>query len=301
MPRKKIALAMAGAGARAVMYFGILDVFKENGIKIDMLAACSSATFVACAYSCGTMNEMKERALSMERKDLFNLFETSFKGGLFSLDKIEDELHKFVPYENLEELPVPVAIVASDIVHGDEVVFTMGNIARAIKASSSMPGLFEPVVWGERILLDGGLFNIIPVEAAKAWGADVIIGIDLATTRNLFTDRTLNFKRGINFIKRPADYMAGRIIKAFNKIFPRNAKSVTISNVKVPSMLKIMDKAMDYAMTERRRGEYFNCDLIIKPEVKGFGDVSVKKGDEMYNEGRRAAQAALPEIKRLLL
>ncbi len=283
------------------MYFGILDVFKEHGIKIDMLAACSSATFVACAYSCGTMDQLKERALSMDRKDLFSLFEPSFKGGLFSLDKMEAEMHKFIPFENLEELPVPVSIVASDIVHGDEVVFTMGNIGRAIKASSSMPGLFEPVIWGDRVLLDGGLFNIIPVEAAKAWGADIIIGIDLASTRNLFTDKTLYVKRGINIIKKPADYFAGGIYNLFNKIFPRNAKLVTINSVKVPSMLKILDKAMDYALTERRRGEYFNCDVVIKPNVLGFGDVQVKRGDEMYNEGRRAAEAAIPAIKRLLL
>src|SRR5579872_5658992 len=107
MPRKKIALAMAGAGARAVMYFGILDVFQEHGIKIDMIAACSSATFVACAYACGTMDQLKERILTMGSKELWGLFQASFKGGLLSMDSIDKELRAFVPYENLEELPLP--------------------------------------------------------------------------------------------------------------------------------------------------------------------------------------------------
>lgn len=300
MQRKKIALAMAGAGARAVMYFGILDVFEEHGIKVDMFAACSSATFIALAYSCGTLDKLKERAMSMGSKDLWGLFEASFKGGVFSLNNVEKELREFVPYDNLEELPIPVAIVASDIIYGDEVVFTMGNVARAVKASCSMPGLFEPVVWGNKVLLDGGLFNIIPVEAANSWGADLIIGVDLASTRNLFTDRLLNLKRGYNFMRRPLKYVHRVKERAAKYLFNKEDEIVTIDKVKVPSMLSILDRAMDYAMLERKKGEYFTCDVIIKPDVHGFGDIAIKKADDMYMEGRRAAEMAMPSIKRLL-
>lgn len=291
---------MAGAGARAVMYFGILDVFKEHGIQIDMISACSSATFVACSYASGTIDQLKERALDLGQKELFDLFEPSKKGGLFTLDAVEKELSTLIPYDNLEQLPIPVSIVASDIVHGDEVVFTMGNIARAIKASCSMPGLFEPVVWGNRILLDGGLFNIIPVEAAKAWKPDVIIGIDLATSRNLFGDRILQLKRSWNFLARPIYFINRRIHRFVDYIFPKDVEATTIDNVKTPNMLKILDRAMDYALVERKDSEYFNCDIVITPDVKGFGDIAIKKGDAMYQEGRRAAEMAMPKIKAIL-
>ena len=98
-------------------------------------------------------------------------------------------MRKYVPYTNLEDLPIPVSIAASDIVMVREVIFSMGTSQGQLNASCSIPGLFEPVIWGGRVLLDGGLFNIIPVEAAKASGSDIIIGIDLATSRNLFQTR----------------------------------------------------------------------------------------------------------------
>src|SRR5665213_1537599 len=119
--KKKIALAMSGCGGRAVVYIGMLDVFMENGIPIDMIAATSSATFVACAYSCGTLDKLKEIYFNMGAKEVWDLFEPKFKGGVFSLDGIEGEVGKFITKDNLEELPIPVAIVASDIIHGEEV------------------------------------------------------------------------------------------------------------------------------------------------------------------------------------
>ncbi len=299
--QKKIALAMAGAGARAVMYFGILDVFKEHGIEISMFSTCSSSTFVALAYSSGTSEKMKERVLNMDRKELLGLFDTSFNGGVFSFDKIETEMRKYVPYTNLEDLPIPVSIAASDIVHGEEVIFSMGDISRAVKASCSMPGLFEPVIWGGRVLLDGGLFNIIPVEAAKASGSDIIIGIDLATSRNLFSNNMLNFKRGWNVFFWPLSTLKKTVIKLQRKLRGENHLELTnIDNIKMPNLFSILDSSMNYAIAERRKAEYFNCDIVITPSVKGFGDVGIKKGEAMYVEGRRAAEEVIPAIKKLL-
>ncbi|MDB4940106.1 MAG: Patatin [Candidatus Doudnabacteria bacterium] len=298
--KKKIALAMAGAGARAVMYFGILDVFKEHGIEIDMISACSSATFVACSYACGTLDALKKRAFELDQKELFDMFEPSKKGGIFSLDKVEQELSSLITVDDLEQLPIPVSIVASDIVHGEEVVFTMGNIARAIKASCSMPGLFEPVVWGNKILLDGGLFSIIPVEAAKAWKPDIIIGIDLATSRNLFGSKILSMKRNYNRLAKPIYFVYRTGKRLTNYLFPREDDPMTIDNVKTPNVLQILDRAMDYALIERKRGEYFSCDVVITPDVKGYGDIALKKTEAMYMEGRRAAEMAIPEIQALL-
>ncbi|MHB8871153.1 MAG: patatin-like phospholipase family protein [Candidatus Doudnabacteria bacterium] len=298
--QKKIALAMAGAGARAVMYFGILDVFKEHGIEISMFSTCSSSTFVALAYSSGTSEKLKQRVLNMDGKELLSLFDTSFNGGVFSFDKVETEMRKYVPYTNLEEMPIPVSIAASDIVHGEEVIFSMGDISRAVRASCSMPGLFEPVIWGGRVLLDGGLFNIIPVEAAKASNPDIIIGIDLASSRNLFSNKVLNLKRGWNVFFWPLSVLKKKLIKLQRKLRGENYLQPNIDDIKMPNLFSILDRSMNYAIEERRKAEYFNCDIVITPSVKGFGDVGIKKGEAMYIEGRRAAEEAIPAIKKLL-
>ncbi|TSC65826.1 MAG: NTE family protein, partial [Candidatus Doudnabacteria bacterium Gr01-1014_77] len=220
--------------------------------------------------------------------------------GVFSFDKVETEMRKYVPYTNLEDLPIPVSIVASDIVHGEEVIFSMGDISRAVRASCSMPGLFEPVIWGGRVLLDGGLFNIIPVEAAKASNPDIIIGIDLATSRNLFSNKVLNFKRGWNVFFWPLYALKKKVVKLQRKLRGENYLQSNIDDIKMPNLFSILDRSMNYAIAERRKAEYFNCDIVITPSVKGFGDVGIKKGEAMYIEGRRAAEEAIPAIKKLL-
>lgn len=298
--RKKIALAMSGCGGRAVVYIGMLEVFMENNISIDMIAATSSATFVACAYSCGTLHTMKDIYFNITNKDFLNMFEPSFIGGAFSLDGIEDQTKKFITKDNLEELPIPVAIVASDVVHGEEVYFTMGNILRAIKASCSMPGLFQPVVWGDKVLIDGGLFNIIPVEAAKAWGADYVIGVDMATSRDLFSSKVLKLKKGYNFLKRPIVQILDHGRRAKEYIFGVPDLQVNINNIKMPGIANILGRALDYAIYERRKNEFIDCDLIIKPDLKGFGDLDKGQIDRMYLEGRRVGELAVPKIKELL-
>lgn len=295
--QKKVGLALSGCGSRAVMYFGMFEVFAENNIPIDVISSCSSATFMASSYSSGTIKEFKEYYMNLTSRELASVFRPSFKGGLVHFDAAADILKRFILQENLEELPIPNAIVASDIRYGEKVVLTEGNILKAIKASCCMPGLFEPVIWGDKILIDGGLFHIVPAEAAKALGADIVIGVDLATTRNLFTQEVLYLKKGYNIVAVPFRMLSRLASASLNVLIGTNGEE---KPVKMPGMLSVLDKSMDYALEERRKGEDFHCDLIIKPNVKGFKDVDMGNRRAMYEEGRRAALEAIPKIKELL-
>lgn len=301
--KKKLGLALSGCGSRAVMYFAMLEVFDEHGIKIDMISSCSSSTFVACAYSCGNLKGLKDLYFSLNRKELFDLFTPTFKGGIFSFDKATEVLRKHITVDNLEDLPIPVSIVASDITHGSTVTFNIGNIDRAIKASCCMPGLFEPVVWNGRTLVDGGLFQIVPAAAVKDMGADIVIAVDLAATRNLFTNGALHLRRGYNMITMPLkllNILKTKVASAL-ELTAEPGHVVTISDEPAtPSIFAVVAKSMDYAMDERAKGEHFICDLILKPSVDGFKDIDMGNREAMYAEGRRAALEALPAIKKLL-
>jgi len=298
--RKTVALALSGCAARAIAYIGMLEVFEENGVPVDMIAACSSGALVASAYASGTLSKLKEKAFTMTSKELFALFAPSFKGGLFSLDKLDDIYGEFLSVENLEELKIPTAIVASDIIEGKEVVFRIGNIMRAIKASCSMPGVFEPVVWGGKVLVDGGLFSIVPVEAARGMNPDIIIGIDMAESRHLESG-ALHIKAAYNYFKRP---FAKLHLPASVREFMFGKTDVidyaTIDEIKTPSLMTVLGKAMDYAIEERKKGEFFNCDLMITPEVHSYDKISTTDFRQIYETGRVAAQAALPKIQKLL-
>jgi|SRR5579872_127679 len=302
--RKTVGLALSGCAGRAVAYIGILEVFKENGIPVDMISACSSGTLVACSYASGTMQQLKNKAFSLKSKDLFKLFELSFKSGLFSLDGLDLVYGEFLTAENLEDLNVPVAVVTSDLILGESVSFRIGSILRAIKASCSMPGIFEPVIWGGKVLVDGGLFSIVPIEAARQMGADIVIGIDMAESRNLQGGK-LHLRMAYNYIKRPFVKLRNLPLNLRSFMFGGTEVGVLeqtiIDDLKIPNLMSIVGKAMDYALLERKKGEFFNCDLMIRPSVHTYDKIGTTDLIQIYEEGRRAAIQAIPRIKELLI
>lgn len=302
--RKTISLALSGCAGRAIGYIGMFEVFEEHGVPVDAVAACSSGALVACAYAAGSLERLKQKAFSLTSKELFALFEPSFKGGLFSLDRLDEVYGQMLAVENIEELKIPVAIVASDLVEGKEVVFRMGNVMRAIKASCSMPGVFEPVVWGGKILVDGGLFSIVPVEAAREFGTDLVFGIDMAESRNLDqkTFHLGHIRTAYKYIKKPFKKLAELPDNVLGVMFGRSEvlDYTTIDDIKTPSLASVLGRAMDFAIEERKKGEFFNCDLMIRPQVFEYDKIGVSDLQKIYEEGRRAALQSLPQIEKFL-
>ncbi len=298
--KKTFSLALSGCAGRAITYIGILEVLQENGIRIDSIAACSSASFVACAFAAEKLQNLKKLYFSLTSREIYNFLEPSFKGGLFNFDKTKDLFEQMLGVENFEDLNIPVTLVASDIIRGESVELSMGNIFRAIKASCSVPGIFEPVVWGDRILVDGGIFSIVPVAAARRFGHDTVMGIDLAASRAVINPYLLSVKRGYNFVARPfkkINSIAGKI-KA-GMVRERDG-GYSINEIKAPRMATVLSKAMDYAILEKKKPEQWDCDLLLDPGVKKYGKIDSGNFKTMYLEGRRAAQEYVSKIKELL-
>ncbi len=300
-PSKSIALALSGCTGRAVAYIGLLEVLVENNIPIRGLSACSSASLVAAAFASGRLKELKEKVFKLDARELFELFEPSFKGGLFSLDRINTEFGDLLTVENLEDLQVPLAIVASDLQSGKDVVFSMGNIMRAVRASCSMPGIFEPEIWGDKILVDVGLFNVVPIEAAQIFGAGPVVGVRIKNNKatpsysNLF-----NLKRRYNYVKSPFVRMNAYARERFGRASQELAPDVTIEGPQVPSFISIFAKSLDHAIEKMKAPENFVCDYMIAIEAGHYGRVSIKNFVNMYEDGRKAGLEALPKLRELL-
>ena len=292
---KKLGLALSGCSARAITYVGFLEVLDENHIPVSGIAACSSSSIIASTYAAGTLGDLKKKYLSLTKKEIWDLFEPSFRGGIFSIEKIEPFLKEFIPHENIEDLNIPVALMASDITQGKSVALTMGNIFRAIKASCAYPGWFEPVMWGNKVLVDGGLFVNVPGEAARSLGVDIVVGIDLAPLRNDFSDYFLRMKKTYNLITKPIYKIVG---STKEKILEGHGEH--ISELRAPNFLAVIDRASDYAIVERRKEENFDCELIVEPDVKIYDKFDSDNFENMYHAGRRSAELALPAIKKLL-
>ncbi len=176
--KPKIGLALGGGLARGLAHIGVLKQLNEEGIKVDYIAGTSMGSVIAALYASGLKLKMIERlAKRISRRTWIDL--TFPRMGLIAGDKIEELMQLLTGSRKIEELDIPLSIVTMDIIKGEIVIFREGSIARAVRASCAIPGIFCPVKMGERLLVDGGVLSNVPVEAVKKMGADIIIAVDV--------------------------------------------------------------------------------------------------------------------------
>jgi NTE family protein len=175
----KIGLALGSGGARGFAHLGVLKVLEEEGIPISYIAGSSIGALVAALYASGLgLDRLYKLAKSFRRNDFIDL--TIPKMGLISGKRITEFIRLLTKGKPIEELEIPIAIVATDLQTGKKVVFRQGDVARAVRASISIPGIFVPAEIDGRLLVDGGVVDRVPVSVVREMGADMVIAIDVS-------------------------------------------------------------------------------------------------------------------------
>jgi NTE family protein len=181
--RPKIALVLGGGAARGFAHVGVIRVLEQEKIPIDMIVGTSVGSFIGAIYA-HDMNsfELEWTAFSLEKDNLFDytIFSAITGMGPVKGDKLEEFVKTKVPVANIENLKLPFAAVATDLNRGTRVVIDHGPVARAVRASSAIPGVFNPVEHQGRLLVDGGVVDNIPISVAREKGADVVIAVDIS-------------------------------------------------------------------------------------------------------------------------
>jgi NTE family protein len=176
--RPKVGVALGGGFARGIAHIGVLRVLEQHQIPIDFIAGTSVGALVAATYASGTpLTEMERQGVQTTFRD-FGRWTVS-RMGMASNERLEAYLHKFTPAKTFAEMKIPLSVVATDILSGESVYFTDGEIGPALRASCAYPGLFLPVEYRGHILVDGFLTETVPAQAVRKLGADVVISIHL--------------------------------------------------------------------------------------------------------------------------
>jgi NTE family protein len=175
---QKVGLVLGGGAARGVAHVGVIKVLVENKIPIHCIAGTSSGAVFGALFA-GGMNpyDMAKQACQADWLKLVS-FRLS-KSGAVSGEGIEKLIINNIGNKNIEDMRLPLSIVATDLKTGERVVITHGNIAKAVHASSAIPGVFSPVKFQDRLLADGLVVDNVPVTAARDMGADFIIAVDV--------------------------------------------------------------------------------------------------------------------------
>ena len=184
----KIGLALGGGGARGIGHIGVIKALDELGVKVDCIAGTSVGSVIGAYYAGGYgWEQMIAIANNLRVKDVRD---SSFIFKASSAENIEMLIKKSFNSENVffEDLKIPMAVVCTDLKSGTEQVFHSGDLAKVVSASCSVPGIFKPVVYEDFHLVDGGLLNNIPADVAYNMGADVVIAVEVNSTRGQGTD-----------------------------------------------------------------------------------------------------------------
>jgi NTE family protein len=179
---KNVALVLGSGGARGLAHIGAIETLEERGYTITSIAGCSMGSIIAGMYAAGQLKEAKEWFLSVDKQLILRMMDINLLSGnsLVKGERIIKELEKVVPDRPIESLNIPCTLVATDMIHSDEVLFRTGSLFEAVRASISIPLFFKPVQIGQQLLIDGGILNPLPLHVVERTPGDILVASDIS-------------------------------------------------------------------------------------------------------------------------
>ena len=177
-----MALVLGSGGARGLAHIGAIEALEQRGYTISSIAGCSMGSIIAGMYAAGQLEEAKKWFLRVDKQLILRMMDINLLSGssLVKGQRIIKELEKEVPDQPTEDLLIPCTIVASDMQNTEEVLFRSGSLFEAVRASISIPLFFEPVQSGNRLLIDGGILNPLPLHVIERTEGDILVAMDIS-------------------------------------------------------------------------------------------------------------------------
>ena len=197
----RIALVLGAGASKGFAHIGVIKVLEANKIPIHMIVGTSAGSFVGSLYAYGYNSfQLQEIALKLDKSHVadFSIPDNGFLKG----EKLESYVNFMLGNTPMDKLKIPFYAVATDIRTGEEIVFGTGNTGTAVRASCSIPGIFKPVVIGNNMYVDGGVVSPVAVNAARRYGADIVIAVDISA--------------GVQSIASPGDHRYDPAINRYN-------------------------------------------------------------------------------------
>lgn len=178
-PAPKVALVLGGGAARGFAHIGVIKALEAQGIRPDIVVGTSAGSVVGALYAAGYSGfQLQDLALKVEADMLQDW--TLPNRGVLKGEALQDYINAQVKRQPIQKLAKPLGIVATDLTSGERVVFRRGDTGMAVRASSAVPGVFQPVAIGDREYVDGGVTAPVPAEVAREMGADFVIAVDIS-------------------------------------------------------------------------------------------------------------------------
>jgi NTE family protein len=305
--RPVIGLALGGGAARGFAHIGIVRTLIAHGIVPNVVVGTSIGAVIGGAYAAGHLDTLEEWARSLQPRSVLSYLDIRLTGsGLIGGDKLASQLEGALGQTLIEDLPLKFATVATEVRTGHEIWLTHGRIVDAMRASYALPGIFAPVLVGDRWLVDGALVNPVPVSAARALGAEIVIAANLSS--DVFAHSTTIYAHGPSAAEVTVAVTPEAVIDpappkrgGFSRLFSpeRTVKREFFGSVGRPGISTVMVDAFNIMQDRITRARLAGDppDLLISPRVGQIGWFDFHRADDLIAHGTRAAERAIESIQ----
>jgi NTE family protein len=274
MSSNKVSLVLSSGGARGIAHISIIESLLKEGYDIVEISGTSIGSLVAAFYACGKLDKFKKWILKLDKIKTFSLMDfTVSQSGIIKGDKVFSSLKKIIPDEKIENLKIPISIIATDIFNNKEVVIRSGSMYDAIRASCSIPGLVKPYSINGVDYVDGGVLNPLPIN--KLHYRENIITVNLNSPplkKSNKKETTTLYMNYFNSIK-----------KFFSN--NNNSRHLGIYDITYRSVHMIQNQLSVYQIEKHKTLKNINipCDVCHPLEFYKAGEI-LKSGTKFYNE-----------------
>jgi NTE family protein len=193
--KKKVHLVLGSGGARGIAHIGVIEELERQGYEIIEVIGCSMGAVVGGIYCAGQLEEYKKWMLSLTKKRVFDLLDFTFtKQGFVKGEKLFGKHIEVTGNQKIEDFKIPFTAIATDMRHHEEVHFKKGDLFKALRASVSLPGIFTPVVDNDKVLVDGGVLNPLPINLVNKRDDAIIVAVDI-NSRTIIEDLLVKEKK----------------------------------------------------------------------------------------------------------
>ena len=306
--RRSVGLALGSGGARGLAHIGVIKALVRADVPIDCIVGTSSGALVGAIYAAGQLENFEQQVRKYEWTDVLAMFDPVWpRSGLMSGRKGLERLAAGLREWRIEDLAIPFAAVAVDLVSGEEIHIREGPVIDALLASVSVPGIFVPMRQGRRLLVDGAVRNPVPVSALEELGADVRVAVNL---HHEPVREILQMGPPRSDARRPVAVRVGEAIESRLARFRKKARSAGRTSGKedesgngdesVPNLFEILTASMaliEYELA-RHRLAIDPVDVVIEPDLRGIRSFEFHKARQAIQAGEAAGEASIEELKR---
>lgn len=301
--RRRIALVLASGGARGIAHIGVIRELERHGFEIASIAGTSMGSVVGGIYAMGGLETFADFMCNLTHDEVYKLMDfTLTSHGFLKAERVFKKIESLIPDQNIESLRIPYAAVAADLNDRKEVIFTQGSVFKAMRASIAIPAVVTSVVENDKILVDGGILNPLPLNHVKRHDGDLLVAVNLyddtssAQKRIVDTDEELaEFQQAAGYLSKIYEgYQTVKHSIGFRKkrISRKQKKKLDMGYI---SMLNITTTMMSQRIAAMSM-EIEKPDVIINIPCNDIGTFDFFKSKELIELGEKKAKEVLASL-----